>query len=42
MDIRKFQAWVDNDSRVANVVLAEDFDRILAERDALQQRLNAV
>ena len=45
MDIKRFQTRVatnsPNQSCTAMVVMASDFDRILAERDALQQLLNA-
>lgn len=45
MDVQRFQTRVatssPNQSCTAMVVMASDFDRILAERDALQNLLNA-
>lgn len=46
MEIKRFRAdWrhvVETEFDDAQYVGVKDFDRILAERDALQQRLNAV
>lgn len=45
MNVQRFKTWIPQSiggSMLDMAVPASDFDRILAERDALQQRLNVL